>query len=230
MHPVGKSGSVKKLAGAVKKSQLSPRSTSTSTIAALAAAGSPVGCGNPLTKFKGQAQGQTNWCWAAVAASIADYYDNKPFVDQCKVVNATLSLPTGVDCCNTPGSTDCNKTVGDMAVPLLNTGNWKASDPVWLRKLPPMSAVVKEIDNCRPIAMSINWLSGPGTGNGHGLAIIGYVKDPSGDQLIIWDPGKSFPGEPPYSGGQKTVVYSAFSTSYNGQTISIDNCVGTVHQ
>ncbi len=205
--------------------QLSPRATSRSTIAALAAAGSPVGCGNPLTKFKGQVQEQTNWCWAAVAASIADYYDNTKFVKQCEVASASIPTP-GQDCCATPSSSACNVTVKDMGIPLFHTGN--LGPQAWLSNLPPMSAVVKEIDNCRPIAMSINWLSGPAKGEGHGLAIIGYKKDP--DQLIIWDPGKSFPGEPPYNGGQKTVPYAQFSSSYNGQTISIDDCISTKRQ
>jgi hypothetical protein len=117
-----------------------------------------------------------------------------------------------------------------MGLPLLHINN--LGTPLSIGNLPTMSAIVKEIDNCRPIAMSINWLSGPAKDEGHGLAIIGYKKDPSGDQLIIWDPGKSFPGDPPppYVGGQKTVLYATFSSKYNEQTISIDDCIGTKRQ
>lgn len=179
-------------------------------------------CGNPLTKFKGQVQAQGNWCWAAVAASIADYYDNKDWIKQCIVASA--SIPTsGQDCCKTPSSTACNVTVLDIGIPLTRTQN--RGGPAWLHTLPPIIDVMTNINNCKPIAVGINWLSGPAKGNGHAVAIIGYdVSDPAHFKLIIWDPSNDV------SGGQKTVDYAAFSTQYNGQTISIEDCVSTQPQ
>src|SRR5882724_13050789 len=132
-----------------QSSQFSPRTTSASTVGALTSVSSPSpGCGNPLTKFNGQQQKQTEWCWAAVTAAIADFYGNTNFIVQCDVVNATLALPPGTDCCKTGGSSDCNKPK-DINFPLKNTGNY---DSAWPFTPPTFKEIQDQIDACHPLA------------------------------------------------------------------------------
>ena len=45
-----------------------------------------------------QVQEQTEWCWAATAASVSAYYDVTPVLTQCEVASKCI----GVDCCITP--------------------------------------------------------------------------------------------------------------------------------
>lgn len=55
-----------------------------------------------------QSQAQDNWCWAAVATSISLYYDSASGWTQCKVANAVLPRPSGVDCCTLSSNPDCD--------------------------------------------------------------------------------------------------------------------------
>src|SRR5215469_8109149 len=55
--------------------------------------------------FNMQHQNQTQWCWAAVTASIAGYYRNGAWT-QCRVVNDQLGQ-TG--CCSDGSSSECNQ-------------------------------------------------------------------------------------------------------------------------
>ncbi len=43
-----------------------------------------------LLPYERQDQEQTQWCWAAVAASVAKYYDAETSWKQCTIVNAEL--------------------------------------------------------------------------------------------------------------------------------------------
>jgi Papain-like cysteine protease AvrRpt2 len=59
--------------------------------------------------FVRQQQEQTNWCWAATAASVAAYYDvNTPWFNQCALAND--QLPGAYNCCNSSASLNCNQT------------------------------------------------------------------------------------------------------------------------
>lgn len=50
-------------------------------------------------------QEQTLWCWAAVAASVGNFYHPSRRWGQCEVVNLELGRE---DCCRTGSSEDCN--------------------------------------------------------------------------------------------------------------------------
>lgn len=52
--------------------------------------------------FTMQKQTQTNWCWAAVSASVGNYYGTGSWT-QCGVATAALDR----NCCNQPGRATC---------------------------------------------------------------------------------------------------------------------------
>jgi hypothetical protein len=56
--------------------------------------------------FTMQRQQQTNWCWAAVAASVAQYYDPGTRWTQCLVANAQWFR---TDCCGGGAAGPCNE-------------------------------------------------------------------------------------------------------------------------
>jgi len=58
-----------------------------------------------MLNFTVQPQQETNWCWAAVATSIAHYYNSASTVTQCEVANEQLGR---TDCCQNPASKNCN--------------------------------------------------------------------------------------------------------------------------
>ncbi len=192
MHSVGKSGSVKKLAGAVKKSQLSPRSASASTIAALAATSSPGGCGNPLTHFHEQIQLQSNWCWAAVTVSINWYYHPTSAWTQCLLANNVLGQTT---CCADGSTKACNGPVSTMATPLSVTHNWVSTSTT----KPAFSVIQNEIDNCRPMAVGIYW--NPTPNGGHAVSIKGY----NSTDIRVGDPALGYSWQ----------NYAAFPSTYD---------------
>src|SRR5260370_26671301 len=76
-----------------------------------------------MMSFSVQRQLQSNWCWAAVAASIADYYDPNTTETQCTIANRCLKR------------TDCSTTVGRCAPnSACNQPHWLSNDDgaVWI--------------------------------------------------------------------------------------------------
>ena len=132
---------------------------------------------NPL-RFYGEYQQRSNWCWAAVACMVADYYDSSGSSGsggncQCGVVNAALGRS---DCCGGDtfwSSSPCN-TTGYLDVSLSIVGHFAGmTGPLGI------GTVQSEIGRCRPIGMRID------DGVGHFMAIYGYGTDGS---LYIADP------------------------------------------
>src|SRR5262249_28827267 len=56
--------------------------------------------------FEMQQQLQSNWCWAAVASSVAKHYDQTSGWPQCEIANQELGQTC---CCTNGGSPDCDK-------------------------------------------------------------------------------------------------------------------------
>ncbi len=160
--------------------QLSPRATSRSTIAALAAAGSPVGCGNPIASFTIQQQQQLQWCWAAVTVSINWYYDHKSNWSQCIMANFEFDQHT---CCIDGSTSACNRPYS-LQDALNDTGNLKQS----IAGPASYNSITNEIANCRPVGMGFTWkeTDKPSVTGSHAFAITGYgegllfVNDPQG--------------------------------------------------
>jgi hypothetical protein len=145
---------------------------------------------NKSLAFLVQHQNQTNWCWAAVTASIAAYYQNKGWT-QCRVVNDRLGQ---VVCCQDGSSTTCNQPFYlDQALGRVgNLANYVASPLT-------MNQIRTEIDANRPIGVRIGWMNG----GGHFITVRGYSDQGVVDVQDPWY-------------GASTVDYVTFVSRYHG--------------
>ncbi len=139
-----------------------------------------------------QSQLETEWCWAAVSASIAAFYDPASPFTQCGVVNTELGQTS---CCQDGGSSSCNQPwYLDRALTLVGH---LATD---FEKEPDASGISAELNGGKPIGVSINWTGG----GGHFVCVDGY--DPSQDLVEVKDP----------MFGNTTMPRSQFPASYQG--------------
>jgi hypothetical protein len=150
-----------------------------------------------MVQFEMQKQCHSNWCWAAVAASIAAFYDRDSGVRQCDLANLELERD---DCCNadcqTPGV--AFNVTNVFASPLNRVG--------CLQKLTRFqqaapSQVLEQLQARRPICVRTVWPDG----GAHFLTIIGFLPDAEGGPIIAVD--DPFWGRSEYS-------YDRFSKDY----------------
>jgi hypothetical protein len=113
--------------------------------------------------FAIQKQEQTEWCWAAVSASIRGFYSPGGALRQCEVVNQMLLRQ---DCCDNPSS--CN-TQFNLKLTLEELRHLQQNDP----GQPDFGRVVTEIDTGQPLAVKIRW---DGGGN-HFVVVYGFTDD-----------------------------------------------------
>lgn len=146
--------------------------------------------------FTMQHQEQTQWCWSAVATSVAHYYNSASTWTQCTLVNAELGR---TDCCTSPSSGNCNKPwylqnvltrVGHLAS--VSGGATSFAD------------VCTEIDNGRPLGVRIGWSGG----GGHFNILACYTRNP----LFVL---QSVQVEDPWY-GTSVWDYDTFRTAYQG--------------
>lgn len=168
-------------------------------LAAQKAANPPAGAeGSPnILPFSMQEQQQTEWCWAATAASVSAYYNVTPVLSQCQIASECLDM----ECCITPlppppppywpGNI---KYALDVA---LRVGNHLADGPTGAPL--PFSSIVTEINRRRPICCHISW--------GHFNVIVGYYDD-SHQDIVVRDPLH----------GEHTLPYEMFVSNYYGGT------------
>jgi len=111
------------------------------------------------------------WCWAAVAASVADFKDHAAH-KQCDVASLVLNIP---DCC---GSGSCNVPAelneALSAVHHFNYSSAQSSD---------FGEVRDQIDLDRPLGVRIGWSGG---GVGHFVTVSGY--DETTQWVVVDDP------------------------------------------
>lgn len=144
-----------------------------------------------------QRQSESNWCWAAVATSVALFYRPTSPWTQCRVASVTLGR---TDCCG-PAASDplgCNQPYFlDMA--LATTGHFAAMQAASLT-IPQISA---EVSAQRPIGCRIEWADG----SGHFLTIVGVQRNGSGTAYIDVS-------DPIYLDAQ--IAFPAFPALYQG--------------
>lgn len=123
-------------------------------------------------------QQQSEWCWAAVTASVDEYYNGGSGQKQCKIVEGHFP---GKSCCIKGSSKACNKTF-QLEIALSGIGHM--SGAVLNRSLTYSES---ERQNCtlkRPFGVRIQWHGTPG---GHFVTITG-VHDDKRTELHIEDP------------------------------------------
>jgi Papain-like cysteine protease AvrRpt2 len=137
--------------------------------------------------FSIQQQTQTNWCWAALSASVGNYYRTGSWT-QCGVANAQLGRNT---CCNQPGP--CN-VYGYLDSALQTTRSFGGMSQGSIQ----LSAIDNQINMGRPVGLRCAWFGG----GAHFLAIYGT----NGSYLLIADSIY----------GYSTRALNTFPRSYNG--------------
>jgi peptidoglycan hydrolase-like protein with peptidoglycan-binding domain len=145
-----------------------------------------------VLKFTMQQQEQSNWCWAAVSASVSLFYDPGSSWTQCGVANAQLSR---TDCCGAGASGACN-VYGFLDQGLAEIGHFDHLQ----NGTTTFQALQSEIIASRPLGIRIAWQGG----GAHFVAAIGAEGD---DLVLVGDPG---------SGTNSLVDYTTLQTNYNG--------------
>lgn len=148
--------------------------------------------------FAMESQQQTNWCWAAVAVSVATFYgttqpSSSPWT-QCALANAELNQTA---CCANGASASCNK-YWTLDTSLTQVGHLAA--PTIVGTIPPADVEVEMAGN-RPVGARIGWYGG----GAHFVVISGY-DDSSGTAAVDV--------EDPYYGPSVLLDFNTFSTAY----------------
>jgi hypothetical protein len=128
--------------------------------------------------FAIQHQERTNWCWAAVAASVSRFYNPSSAFTQCSIASGELRR----DCVcsgDIPDPDPCN-VYGYLMSSLFRVGHFAK----WIARRPATFVQIRcEIESTRPMCARIVW-DGRGA---HLVAISGYT-DEGGGGLAIADP------------------------------------------
>jgi len=146
--------------------------------------------------MKEQPQEQTNWCWAATGASIANYIEKSDKWTQCNL--ATITFKTLGDCCDPANTDKCNRTAfGDIALENVHHYNGPIETLEW-------ETITNEIGNGHPISVGITWNGG----GAHNPVIDGYSgSDPGSGVIEVQDPWY----------GPTTIALSDFPGNYQGR-------------
>jgi len=136
-----------------------------------------------------QWQSELWWCWAAVAASVAEYFSPSNAWRQCQVAGATLG---NGGCCANPSP--CNQQY-DLDKALTAVGHFSGL----VASTVSAGALAGELTAGRPIGSRVNWSGG----GGHFVAIAGLLQG-SQDYIGITDPWY----------GPSDVTFAAFCGSY----------------
>jgi Papain-like cysteine protease AvrRpt2 len=144
--------------------------------------------------FEMQPQQHSNWCWAAVATSVAHFYNRNSKWTQCRVANRNLGKK---GCCEGLGR-KCNK-IGHLQDSLKLVGH--SEPPRFIEGKIPFRRAQHEINARRPVGVRTQWR---GSEIGHYIAIVGYH---SGLKMLTVE-------DPTY--GTSHVHYRVFCRDYRG--------------
>src|SRR5262249_3423759 len=151
--------------------------------------------------FAMEHQCHTNWCWAALAVSIAAFYDSSSAFTQCAVANLELGRS---DCCDAPCGTD-NVPFNVIHEPGAALNRVDCLDLEIRNEVGSWEKIKEEIENERPVCVRTIWTKGDSAGGAHALAITGYC-----------DASKTLALEDPWFGTTHEISYDRFRTDYQG--------------
>ena len=147
---------------------------------------------NILQGYIRQTQEQTQWCWAACAASVGNYYNESKNYTQCYIAYTSLKTKYGSNtpnCCVTPAS--CN-TPWNFVDPLEAVNSYGSNQQGQI----DFEIIQEQIDKGRPIGTCVEWSGG----GAHFMMITGY----NGNNITIQDPQE----------GQESIEYSSYTSKY----------------
>jgi hypothetical protein len=130
-------------------------------------------------------QEQSNWCWAACAVMVFQYYGINAGTQQCDLANYL----SGQTYCCTPATfppTDpCNQPCPVSPIDNIS-GVYSHYGVTCARATGPItfSAIQSEIGANRPIELFFAW----NTGGGHVVLVVGWGSDANGDYVRVNDP------------------------------------------
>jgi hypothetical protein len=112
-------------------------------------------------------QEQNEWCWAACTQMVAAYL-GQPDVKQCELANF---LHGQTDCCQNPGSDQCNQPAPlEKVVPVYNHLNIHAIGEAHAETI---AVMVRELNAKRPVEVGFLWYGG----GGHVVIVRGLDED-----------------------------------------------------
>lgn len=152
-----------------------------------------------MSTFTMEPQELDQWCWAAVAMSIANYLKPNSVQDQCKLAGEVLKVPGG--CCAGSPSAVCDQPAG--LIDALDVVNHHAGEPIPGHV--DFAQIQEAIDGGWPVPVRIVWEDNPG--NAHFVVISGYAFSQGGEPLLYVD-------DPFY--GESIVDYETLVTGYHG--------------
>ena len=143
--------------------------------------------------FAMQDQCHSNWCWAAVAASVATFYNATTLRLQCTIANEELQRS---DCCDSTchAAGVAYKVVGALGSPLNRAGLLTSITFGWITRL----RLQQDLEAMLPVCVRTEWSGG----GGHFVVIAGY--SPESDTLTVCDPLR----------GVSALSFDTFRTSY----------------
>jgi hypothetical protein len=145
--------------------------------------------------FPIQTQLEEEWCWAAVAASVDNYFNPISSVPQCRIATNVLNK----DACGDPEECNLSETL-QKALKVVDRLRGIRIGPLTFAQLR------QEIDAGHPVCARIAW----NDGGAHFVVISGYYESPAGVRTVDisdpWYPNSirdfdQFPGA--YHGGGK---------------------------
>lgn len=144
--------------------------------------------------FNIQQQQETEWCWAAVAASIDQFFNAATTWSQCLLANNQLQQTS---CCVNPSTSQCNcPWYLDQALGAV--GHLQS----YVSAAAGFPDVQQQINQQDPLCARIAWANG----GGHFVVIYGYDDSTPTDDVLVADPWW----------GVSQVPYSTFVSSYRG--------------
>jgi hypothetical protein len=144
-----------------------------------------------------QQQAKMNWCWTAVAVSVADFFGNPDKLTQCELASLQLNQP-GSGCCDDPDN--CNR-VSHLETSLTLVRHRRPGPNNPQRGIPLQTVIKQEIDSGRPIGVRIGW--DDSLDQGHFVLVTGYDDTGSKFLVMINDP------EAPDGSSWRTYSYDA---------------------
>jgi hypothetical protein len=150
--------------------------------------------------FQIEPQEKLNWCWAAVAATVSQYFFPEVALSQCGIAKHVLN--TTSNCCGDLPS-ECNRPASlESALTAVNTLLNKNLDNRTLPRFLKFEEIREQIDSGRPVCARIQWI---GEQRAHFVMICGYSVSRSGTQWVdVADP----------YWGNSVVPYTQFVSSY----------------
>jgi Papain-like cysteine protease AvrRpt2 len=126
-----------------------------------------------------QHQSYSNWCWAAVTASVANCFNPPGTLSQCSVAANQL----GLNCCGGDGPGPCNRT-WNLDQPLQQVGNYDHRDDSTVL----FSDLQTEVSGQRPVGCRIVWSDQ----SAHFVTVIGWSTANGSDWVDVGDPAAGF--------------------------------------